>query len=46
VCIERHGLETIVPTTVAVGKTDPPVTHVEEPVVRDGDAMGIAADIV
>jgi len=29
-----------------VGEADPPVAHVEEPVVRDGDAMGIAADIV
>src|SRR5919197_1617192 len=44
--VERHGLDTIVLTTVTVGEADPPVTHVEEPVVRDGDAMGIAADIV
>ena len=44
--VERHGLDTIALTTVAVGKADPPVTHVEDPVVRDGDAMRIAADIV
>jgi hypothetical protein len=44
--IERHGLDTITLTTVMVGEADPPVTHVEEPVVRDGDAMCIAADIV
>jgi hypothetical protein len=44
--VERHGLETMVLTTVTVGKTDPPVTHVEDPVVRNGDAMGRAADIV
>ena len=29
-----------------LGKADAAVTHVEEPVVRDGDAMRIAADIV
>src|SRR5712692_6418106 len=44
--VERHGLETIVLTTVAVGKTDPPIAYVEDPVVRDRDAVGIAADIV
>ena len=44
--VERHGLDTIALTPVAVGEADPAVTHVEEPVVRDGDAMGIAADIV
>jgi hypothetical protein len=43
---ERHGLDTVALTTVTVGEADPPVTHVEEPVVRDGDAMRIAADIV
>ena len=43
---KRHGLGTIVLTTVAVGKTDPSVMHVEDPVVRDGDAMCIAADRV
>src|SRR4029453_2266282 len=44
--VERHGLDTIALTPVAVGKAHPAVTHVEEPVVRDGDAMRIAADIV
>ena len=44
--VERHGLDTIALTTVAVGEANPPVTHVEEAVVRDGDAMRIAADIV
>jgi hypothetical protein len=44
--IERHGLDTITLTTVMGGEADPPVTHVEEPVVRDGDAMSRAADIV
>jgi hypothetical protein len=42
--VERHGLATMVLTTVAVGQTDPPLTHVEDPVVRDGDAMCRAAD--
>ena len=46
VSIERYGLHAIALTTVAVGEADPPVTHVEEPVVRDGDTMRIAADIV
>ena len=44
--VERHGLDTIALTTIVVGKADTAVTHVEEPVVRDGDAMRIAADIV
>ena len=44
--VERHGLDTIALTTVAVGKADPPVPHIEDPVVRDGDAMRRAADIV
>jgi hypothetical protein len=43
---ECHGLDTIALTPVAVGEADPALTHVEEPVVRDGDAMRIAADIV
>ena len=37
--VERHGLDTIALMPVAVGKADAAVTHVEEPVVRDGDAM-------
>ena len=44
--VERHGLATIALTPVAVGEADPAVTHVEEPVVRDSDAMRRAADIV
>jgi hypothetical protein len=44
--VEPQGLDTIALTPVAVGDADPAVTHVEEPVVRDGDAMRIAADIV
>ena len=44
--VEHHGLDAMTLTTVAVGETDPPVTHVEDPVVRDGNAMRIAADIV
>ena len=44
--VKRHGLDPIALTPVAVGETDPAVTHVEEPMVCDGDAMGIAADIV
>ena len=43
---KRHGLGTMVLTTVAGGTTDPSVMHVEDPVVRDGDAMGRAADRV
>ena len=41
--VERYGLDTIALTPVAVGKADAAVTHVEEPVVRDGDAMRRAA---
>ena len=44
--VERHGLDTIALTPVAVGKADAAVTHVEESVVRNGDTMRIAADIV
>jgi hypothetical protein len=44
--VERHGLDTIALTTVTVGKADPPIPHVEDPMICDGDAMGIAADIV
>src|SRR5262245_59740192 len=44
--VERHGLDTIALTTVAVGKADAAATYIEEPVVRDGDAMRRAADIV
>ncbi len=41
----RHGLDPMVLTTMTGGDAAPPVTHVEAPVVRDGDAMGRAADI-
>ena len=44
--VEHHGLDAITLTAVAVGEADPPVTHGEEPVVRNGDAMRRAADIV
>jgi hypothetical protein len=44
--VAPHGLDTIALTPIAVGDADPPVTHVEEPVVRDGDAMCLAADRV
>src|SRR5207245_306697 len=44
--VERHGLATIALTTGAVGKADPSISHVEEPVVREGDAMPRAADLV
>jgi hypothetical protein len=44
--VKRHGLDTIALTTVTIGEADAPVTHVEEPMVCDSDAMGIAADIV
>src|SRR5712691_13113739 len=44
--VKRDGLETMVLTTVAGGKTDPPIAYVEEPVVRDRDAVGRAADRV
>ena len=44
--VERQGLDTIALTTVAVGEADAAVTHVEESVVRDGNPMRIAADIV
>src|SRR4029453_6279781 len=44
--VECQGLDTIALTPVAVGKADAAGTHVEEPVVRDGDAMRRAADIV
>jgi hypothetical protein len=44
--VERHRLDAIALTTIPGGKADPPITHVEDPVVGYGDAMGIAADIV
>jgi hypothetical protein len=44
--VERHSLDTIALTPVAVGEADAAVTHVEESVVRDGNPMRIAADIV
>jgi hypothetical protein len=44
--VERHGLTPITLTPVTGGKADPPVPHVEAPVVRDGDAMRRAADRV
>jgi hypothetical protein len=44
--VERHRLDPMALTTIPVGKADPPVTHVEAPVVRDGDARRRAAAIV
>src|SRR5262249_25378280 len=44
--VARHGLDTNRLTTVTGGEADPPVTHVEEPMIGNGDAMGIAAEIV
>jgi hypothetical protein len=44
--VERHGLDTMILTTVTVGKADPPATPVEDPMGGDGDAMGRAADRV
>ena len=44
--VEPHGLDAMTLTTVAGGETDSPVTHVEDPVVRDGNAMRRAADRV
>ena len=44
--VERHSLDTIALTTIPVGKADPPVTHVEEPMIGNGAAMRRAADIV
>jgi len=41
-----HSLDTIALTTITVGKADRPVTHVKDPMLSNGDAMGIAADIV
>jgi hypothetical protein len=41
-----QGLDTIALTPVAVGEAAPAVTHGEEPVVRAGDAMRLAAAIV
>jgi hypothetical protein len=44
--VERYSLDTIALTTITIGKADAPITHVEDPMVGNGDAMGIAADIV
>ena len=44
--VERHGLEPIARTAIPIGQADFPVPHVKDPMVRDGDAMGITADIV
>ena len=43
VSVARQGVETIVLTTGTIGKADPPVTPVKEPVVREGDARRRAA---
>jgi hypothetical protein len=44
--VERYSLDTTVLTTITIGKADAPITHVEDPMVGHGDAMGRAADIV
>ena len=44
--VERRGLDPIALTTVTVGKADTPIPHVADPMVGNGDAMSIAADIV
>jgi hypothetical protein len=44
--IASHGLDAMPLTTVAVCETAPPVTHVEDPGVRDSDAMRRTADMV
>jgi hypothetical protein len=44
--VERHGLGPMALTTVPGGKADPPIAYIEDAVVRDGDAMGRAADRV
>jgi len=41
--VEPQGLDTIALTPVAVGEAAPAVTHGEEPVVRAGDALRLAA---
>ena len=41
-----HSLDPMALTTITVGKADPPGTHVEDPMIGHGDAMGRAADIV
>jgi hypothetical protein len=44
--VERHGLGSMTLTPVPVGQADPSIAYIEDAVVRDGNAMGIAADIV
>jgi hypothetical protein len=44
--LARHGLEPMALTAIAVGEADPPVPHVEDPVVRARDARRRATDIV
>src|SRR5207253_4818723 len=44
--VARHGLDAIPLPPVAVGEANPAVPPIEEPVVRDGDAMHRAADRV
>ena len=44
--VKPHSLDTIPLATIAVGEADPPVTHVEESIVRDGDTMRITAEII
>ena len=44
--VAPHSLGAMILKTIAVGKADPPVAHVAESVVRDGDAMRRAAEIV
>jgi len=44
--VERHGLRPMALTTVPGGHVDPPIADIKEAVVRDGEAMGRAADII
>ena len=44
--VHRHLLQPIPGPTVAIGEADLAIVDVDKAGIRDGDAMGIAADIV
>jgi hypothetical protein len=43
--VEGQGLDPVAMLSVAVGKLNPALAHVDEARVREGDAVGIAAQI-
>jgi len=44
--VQRHGGNPVAVLPVAVGEAHPPIAHLDNPMVRDRDAMGVVAQIV